>query len=148
MQQNRLAKRGRSCKMVGDMSTIYDQITAGMKAAMLGKDQVTLGALRSLKAALQNAQAATRVAEIKHNTNKTEKIFFISIIPFYVEMRTKSPSLIFSLYNFANLNDNALTFNVTHQIKKRFILSNSTRNYTCASFARYLSCIFKIFNSV
>ena len=38
------------------MSTIYEQITAGMKAAMLGKDQVTLGALRSLKAALQNAQ--------------------------------------------------------------------------------------------
>ncbi|MDO5472856.1 MAG: GatB/YqeY domain-containing protein [Akkermansia sp.] len=40
------------------MSTIYDQITAGMKAAMLGKDTVTLGALRSLKAALQNAQVA------------------------------------------------------------------------------------------
>lgn len=40
------------------MSTIYDQITAGMKAAMLGKDAVSLGALRSLKAALQNAQVA------------------------------------------------------------------------------------------
>lgn len=40
------------------MSTIYDQITAGMKAAMLGKDTLTLGALRSLKAALQNAQVA------------------------------------------------------------------------------------------
>lgn len=40
------------------MSTIYDQITAGMKAAMLGKDALTLGALRSLKAALQNAQVA------------------------------------------------------------------------------------------
>ncbi|MBR5886606.1 MAG: GatB/YqeY domain-containing protein [Akkermansia sp.] len=40
------------------MSTIYDSITAGMKAAMLGKDTVTLGALRSLKAALQNAQVA------------------------------------------------------------------------------------------
>lgn len=40
------------------MSTIYDSITAGMKAAMLGKDPVTLGALRSLKAALQNAQVA------------------------------------------------------------------------------------------
>lgn len=43
---------------IGVMSTIYDQITAGMKAAMLGKDTVTLGALRSLKAALQNAQVA------------------------------------------------------------------------------------------
>ncbi len=41
-----------------DMSTLYDQITAGMKAAMLGKDQLTLGALRSLKAALQNAQVS------------------------------------------------------------------------------------------
>ncbi len=40
------------------MSTIYDSITAGMKAAMLGKDTVTLGVLRSLKAALQNAQVA------------------------------------------------------------------------------------------
>ena len=40
------------------MSTIYDSITAGMKAAMLGKDTVALGALRSLKAALQNAQVA------------------------------------------------------------------------------------------
>ncbi|MDO5469718.1 MAG: GatB/YqeY domain-containing protein [Akkermansia sp.] len=40
------------------MSTIYDSITAGMKTAMLSKDTVTLGALRSLKAALQNAQVA------------------------------------------------------------------------------------------
>ncbi len=40
------------------MSTIYDEITAGMKKAMLGKDTVALGALRSLKAALQNAQVA------------------------------------------------------------------------------------------
>lgn len=40
------------------MSTIYDRIAAGMKTAMLGKDAVTLGALRSLKAALQNAQVA------------------------------------------------------------------------------------------
>lgn len=40
------------------MSTIYDQITAGMKTAMLGKDALALGALRSLKAALQNAQVA------------------------------------------------------------------------------------------
>ena len=40
------------------MSTIYDEITAGMKKAMLGKDTVALGALLSLKAALQNAQVA------------------------------------------------------------------------------------------
>lgn len=40
------------------MSTIYDSITAGMKTAMLSKDTVTLGALRSLKAALQNAQVS------------------------------------------------------------------------------------------
>lgn len=40
------------------MSTIYEAITAGMKKAMLGKDTVALGALRSLKAALQNAQVA------------------------------------------------------------------------------------------
>lgn len=40
------------------MSTIYDRIAAGMKTAMLGKDALTLGALRSLKAALQNAQVA------------------------------------------------------------------------------------------
>lgn len=42
----------------GVMSTIYNQITSGMKTAMLAKDAVTLGALRSLKAALQNAQVA------------------------------------------------------------------------------------------
>lgn len=40
------------------MSTIYDQITEKMKAAMLAKDTVTLGALRGLKTALQNAQVA------------------------------------------------------------------------------------------
>lgn len=52
-------QRGReTVKSALDMSTLYDQITAGMKAAMLGKDQLTLGALRSLKAALQNAQVA------------------------------------------------------------------------------------------
>lgn len=40
------------------MSSIYDQITQKMKAAMLAKDTVTLGALRGLKTALQNAQVA------------------------------------------------------------------------------------------
>lgn len=40
------------------MSTIYTQITEKMKAAMLGKDSVALGALRGLKTALQNAQVA------------------------------------------------------------------------------------------
>lgn len=40
------------------MSTIYEQITEKMKAAMLGKDTVALGALRGLKTALQNAQVA------------------------------------------------------------------------------------------
>lgn len=46
------------CLNDGVMSTIYEQITAGMKKAMLGKDTVALGALRGLKAALQNAQVA------------------------------------------------------------------------------------------
>lgn len=40
------------------MSTIYDKMTEQMKAAMLGKDTVALGALRGLKTALQNAQVA------------------------------------------------------------------------------------------
>ncbi len=40
------------------MSTINEQITSGMKDAMRGKDSVTLGALRSLKTALQNARIA------------------------------------------------------------------------------------------
>ena len=40
------------------MSTIYEQITEGMKTAMRSKDTVALGALRGLKAALQNAQVA------------------------------------------------------------------------------------------
>lgn len=40
------------------MSTIYEQITEGMKNAMRSKDTVALGALRGLKAALQNAQVA------------------------------------------------------------------------------------------
>lgn len=40
------------------MSAIYDQITQKMKAAMLSKDAVALGALRGLKTALQNAQVA------------------------------------------------------------------------------------------
>lgn len=40
------------------MSTIHEQITEKMKAAMLAKDTVALGALRGLKTALQNAQVA------------------------------------------------------------------------------------------
>lgn len=40
------------------MSKIDESITAGMKKAMLAKDMVALGALRGLKAALQNAQVA------------------------------------------------------------------------------------------
>lgn len=40
------------------MSTIYEQITEGMKNAMRSKDTVALAALRGLKAALQNAQVA------------------------------------------------------------------------------------------
>jgi len=38
--------------------SIYDDITAGMKAAMLAKDSVKLNTMRSLKAALQTAQLA------------------------------------------------------------------------------------------
>ncbi|MBR5522982.1 MAG: GatB/YqeY domain-containing protein [Akkermansia sp.] len=41
-----------------DMSTIYDQITEGMKTAMRAKDSIALSALRGLKTALQNAQVA------------------------------------------------------------------------------------------
>lgn len=44
--------------MASDMSTIYDQITEGMKTAMRAKDTVALSALRGLKTALQNAQVA------------------------------------------------------------------------------------------
>ncbi len=40
------------------MSTINEQITEGMKTAMRAKDTVALGALRSLKTAMQNAQIA------------------------------------------------------------------------------------------
>lgn len=40
------------------MSTIHESVTAGMKKAMLAKDMVALGALRGLKAAMQNAQVA------------------------------------------------------------------------------------------
>ena len=40
------------------MSKIDETITAGMKKAMLAKDMVALGALRGLKAAMQNAQVA------------------------------------------------------------------------------------------
>ena len=38
--------------------SIYDDITAGMKAAMLAKDSMKLNTLRSLKAALQTAAIA------------------------------------------------------------------------------------------
>ena len=58
--------------MRADMNTIYDQITAGMKAAMLGKDQVTLGALRSVKAALQNAQVAKGNAREQLSENEAQ----------------------------------------------------------------------------
>lgn len=40
------------------MSTIYEDITNGMKDAMRAKNTVALGALRGLKAALMNAQVA------------------------------------------------------------------------------------------
>ncbi len=40
------------------MGTIYDQLTEGMKTAMKARDSVSLGALRGLKTALQNAQVA------------------------------------------------------------------------------------------
>lgn len=40
------------------MGTIYEQLTEGMKTAMKARDSVTLGALRGLKTALQNAQVA------------------------------------------------------------------------------------------
>lgn len=40
------------------MSTIYEEITNGMKDAMRAKNTVALGALRGLKAALMNAQVA------------------------------------------------------------------------------------------
>ena len=56
------------------MNTIYDQITAGMKAAMLGKDTVTLGALRSLKAALQNAQVAKGNAHELLSDNEAQNV--------------------------------------------------------------------------
>ncbi|MBQ8900042.1 MAG: GatB/YqeY domain-containing protein [Akkermansia sp.] len=56
------------------MNTIYNQITAGMKAAMLGKDTVTLGALRSLKAALQNAQVAKGNAHELLSDNEAQNV--------------------------------------------------------------------------
>ena len=56
------------------MSTIYDSITAGMKAAMLGKDSLTLGALRSLKAALQNAQVAKGNAQEQLPDNEAQNV--------------------------------------------------------------------------
>ena len=56
------------------MSTIYDSITAGMKAAMLGKDTLTLGALRSLKAALQNAQVAKGNAQEQLPDNEAQNV--------------------------------------------------------------------------
>ncbi len=40
------------------MSSMNDQITEGMKAAMRAKDSVALGALRGLKAAMQTARLA------------------------------------------------------------------------------------------
>ena len=40
------------------MSTTYEKITVGLKAAMLGRDMAAMDALRGLKAALQNAQVA------------------------------------------------------------------------------------------
>ena len=43
---------------MGNMATIYQEITEGMKSAMRAKDTVALGALRGLKAALMNAQVA------------------------------------------------------------------------------------------
>ena len=45
-------------KYDGTMSTMNEQITEGMKVAMRAKDTVALGALRGLKAALQNARLA------------------------------------------------------------------------------------------
>ncbi len=56
------------------MSTIYDSITAGMKAAMLGKDALTLGALRSLKASLQNAQVAKGNAQEQLPDNEAQNV--------------------------------------------------------------------------
>lgn len=56
------------------MSTIYDSITAGMKSAMLGKDSVALGALRSLKAALQNAQVAKGNAQEKLSETEAQNV--------------------------------------------------------------------------
>lgn len=56
------------------MSSIYDQITAGMKAAMLGKDALTLGALRSVKAALQNAQVAKGNARELLSENEAQNV--------------------------------------------------------------------------
>lgn len=69
-----LAMQKRCCRIKGDMSTIYDQITAGMKAAMLGKDQLTLGALRSVKAALQNAQVAKGNAREQLSENEAQNV--------------------------------------------------------------------------
>ena len=40
------------------MSSTYEKITAGLKAAMLGRDTAAMDAFRGLKAALQNAQVA------------------------------------------------------------------------------------------
>ena len=54
----RLELWGKAWLNKGDMSTIYEEITEGMKNAMRAKDTVALGALRGLKAALQNAQVA------------------------------------------------------------------------------------------
>jgi uncharacterized protein YqeY len=56
-QQFSLA-RVRVCVDNGGVMTMNEQITEGMKTAMRAKDSVALGALRGLKAAIQNARLA------------------------------------------------------------------------------------------
>ena len=56
-QQFSLA-RVRVCVDNGGVMTMNEQITEGMKTAMRAKDFVALGALRGLKAAIQNARLA------------------------------------------------------------------------------------------
>ena len=56
-QQFSLA-RVRVCVDNGGVMTMNEQITEGMKTAMRAKDSVARGALRGLKAAIQNARLA------------------------------------------------------------------------------------------
>lgn len=56
------------------MSTITENITASMKTAMRAKDSVTLGALRAVKSAFQNAEIAKGSVNSTLDTNEEQSI--------------------------------------------------------------------------